>query len=130
MSNILGYDFHIKPLEWLSEEKPFFAVTPFCSYRISSVDDDTGPHWEVSISYRGSCYQRHDTEAAAKASAQENYRSRVLSALSQFGESDRAQASIQDDLREILDWLDDKAPSNAYKLERDRLQKWLQENQP
>lgn len=33
--------------------------------------------------------------------------------------------SIQDDLREILDWLDAKAPTQAHKAERARLRAWL-----
>lgn len=71
----------VKPLEWLSEKSPFFAQTPFFQIRVEPVDDDTGPHWQTTISYRGSSYRRHDTESEAKAAAQDDYESRILSAL-------------------------------------------------
>lgn len=68
-------------LVWLSTDEPFFAVSPFCQYRISSVEDDTGHHWETTISYRGSMYRWHETESEAKADAQSDYEQRILSAL-------------------------------------------------
>lgn len=71
----------VKALEWLSDVRPFFAVSPFCTYRIAPVDDDTGLHWQTSVTYQGSTYRRHETEAEAKAAAQADYESRILSAL-------------------------------------------------
>lgn len=71
----------VRALEWLSPVKPFYAVTPFCQYCIDSVNDDTGPHWQTTISYQGSMYRRHDTEEEAKAAAQADYERRILSAL-------------------------------------------------
>lgn len=71
----------VKPLEWLSDKSPFFASSPFCRYRIAPVDDDTGPHWQTSVSYQGSTYRRSDTEAEAKAAAQSDYEQRILSAI-------------------------------------------------
>lgn len=73
----------VRALEWLSPVKPFYAVTPFCQYCIDSVNDDTGPHWQTTISYQGSMYRRHDTEEEAKAAAQADYERRIISALTQ-----------------------------------------------
>lgn len=71
----------VKPLEWLSDRAPFFAQSPFCMYRIEPVDDDTGPHWQTTITYQGSTYMRRETEADAKAAAQADYEARIRSAL-------------------------------------------------
>ena len=71
----------VKPLEWLSDKEPLFAYTPFCSYHISPVDDDTGPHWATNISQQGSIYKRSDTAAEAKAAAEADHERRILSAL-------------------------------------------------
>jgi hypothetical protein len=80
----------VKALVWLSPIKPFFAVTPFCNYRIDSVEDDTGPHWQTTISYQGSMYRRHETESEAKAAAQADYAARILSALEPAGTQEGA----------------------------------------
>lgn len=72
----------VKPLEWLSDREPFFATTPFCRYRISPVHDDTGLHWQTTVTYQGSSYHRSETEVEAKAAAQADYESRIRSALS------------------------------------------------
>lgn len=71
----------VKPLEWMSDREPFFATSPFCMYRIASIKNDTGAHWETTITNQGSMYKRAETEAEAKSAAQSDYEARILSAL-------------------------------------------------
>lgn len=77
MTDVMQDAVRVKPLEWEDGK----AVSPFCDYMISPVHDDTGPHWQTSIRYRGSTYKRSETEEEAISGAQADYEPRIRSAL-------------------------------------------------
>jgi hypothetical protein len=87
----------VKALEW----KGGLAETPFCAYRAEPVEDDTGPHWQVTIHQRGSVYSRHASEIAAAQFAQSDYEARIRSALVPASAISERERKLREALQDI-----------------------------
>ena len=67
----------IRPLEWMSDTEPFWAVGPFCSFRVAP----DGLRWQLTTHLRNTADRKYETAEAAKAAAQQDYEARISSAL-------------------------------------------------
>jgi hypothetical protein len=94
----------VKPLEWRDNE----AQSPVGHYRVQRLDDKWEPlrNGDYMLPKHGGVVKAFDTFDQAKAAAQADYESRILSALTPHGEEAAATPAPQHHVvGEVVDWI-------------------------